>query len=396
MKTTYLLSAVLAGAVCLPVSLAAAAKDEGKNRQPRETASNFDRSSETLAKMQEQLFRSRLSEKILGTEVKNTKGETLGKIEDMILDLQRGDVAYVIVSTGGFLGIGDKLVAVPARKFELARNPERLILNVDKKTFEGSPNFDRTAWPKLDDDAWHKIVNRYHAEVPEKSKETFPERYREISQEERLGFMKVSDIRGKPVLSMTGDKLGELWDLMVDLQGGRIVFAIIDEENRDETANVPPETFTAGPNDEALYLRSTKDTLTAAPKWDRTKSPDPTALYVVEVYEFYGQPGYWMRQPDNTRRNVRDAGGETLTPFDQGTSESDRKITQQIRKWIVVEPGKDRFSTAAHNIKIITRDGKVTLRGVVKNAAEKKAIEEYAKSVPGVLSVDDQLEVKAE
>src|SRR5262249_28439818 len=95
---------------------------------------------------------------------------------------------------------------------------------------------------------------------------------------------------------------------------------------------------------------------------------------------------------DNTERNVRDRGDQTLTPMDQGGSESDRTITQEIRKAVVA---KDDFSTNAKNVKIITVGGVVTLRGPVKSAAEKTTIASIAQKTNGVKRVDDQIEVEA-
>ena len=94
--------------------------------------------------------------------------------------------------------------------------------------------------------------------------------------------------------------------------------------------------------------------------------------------------------PDNTGRNVRDRGGETKTPGDQSESEADRAITQNIRKALTED---DSLSTNAKNVKIITADGVVTLRGPVNSQKEKAEIEAKAKQVAGVKNVDNQLEV---
>jgi osmotically-inducible protein OsmY len=94
---------------------------------------------------------------------------------------------------------------------------------------------------------------------------------------------------------------------------------------------------------------------------------------------------------DNTDRNERDRDGDTLTPMDQGKSEGDRTITQTIRKAVV---DNDKLSTNAHNVKIITVDGAVTLRGPVKTAEEKATVEALAQKAPGVKAVDNQLEVE--
>ena len=96
-------------------------------------------------------------------------------------------------------------------------------------------------------------------------------------------------------------------------------------------------------------------------------------------------------KPDNTAKNERDRSSETKTSGDQSNSSADLKITQSIRRALV----KDReLSTTAKNIKVITTNGQVTLRGAVKNAQEKAKIDQLAKSAAGGAQIDDQLEVK--
>src|SRR5262245_4200514 len=94
---------------------------------------------------------------------------------------------------------------------------------------------------------------------------------------------------------------------------------------------------------------------------------------------------------DNTARNARDANGNTLTPLDQGESEADRTITQQIRKQVV---NHDQLSTNAKNVKIITQNGVVTLRGPVKTEEERATIASVALKTGGVKRVDNQLELE--
>jgi osmotically-inducible protein OsmY len=94
--------------------------------------------------------------------------------------------------------------------------------------------------------------------------------------------------------------------------------------------------------------------------------------------------------PDNTGRNVRDRGGATLTPGDQSETEADRTLTQRIRQAVVAD---DALSTTAKNVKIITVNGVVTLRGPVKTMAEKRTIEATAQQIAGADKVDSQLEL---
>jgi hyperosmotically inducible periplasmic protein len=98
------------------------------------------------------------------------------------------------------------------------------------------------------------------------------------------------------------------------------------------------------------------------------------------------------RDADNTGRNTQDRTNATLTPLDQGSSESDLRITQEIRQKVVAQT--NNLSVLAQNVKIVTTQGKVTLRGPVNSIAEKDNIDALAKSVAGVASVDNQIEVK--
>jgi hyperosmotically inducible periplasmic protein len=94
---------------------------------------------------------------------------------------------------------------------------------------------------------------------------------------------------------------------------------------------------------------------------------------------------------DNTGRNVQDRDDQTLTPGDQGGSAADREVTANVRKAIVAD---DALSMNAHNVKVITLNGVVTLRGPVKNAAEKSSVAAKAQKVAGVKRVDNQLEIE--
>jgi len=95
---------------------------------------------------------------------------------------------------------------------------------------------------------------------------------------------------------------------------------------------------------------------------------------------------------ENTERNVRDQDNATLTPEDQKETEGDIKITAAIRQAVVKN---ESLSVNAQNIKIITRNGVVTLRGPVESEAENMKLQDIARQTPGVMQVNNQLEIKA-
>jgi osmotically-inducible protein OsmY len=110
------------------------------------------------------------------------------------------------------------------------------------------------------------------------------------------------------------------------------------------------------------------------------------------AFALFAAPLAWAENypADNTGKNVRDRSGDTLTTGDQSEDKADLNITQEVRKAIVAD---DSLSTNAHNVKIITAGGVVTLRGPVNNDAEKAKVGATAQKIAGVKHVDNQLEV---
>jgi sporulation protein YlmC with PRC-barrel domain len=101
--------------------------------------------------------------KVLGEEVVNRQNESLGKIQDMVLDAEDGRVSYAVLSFGGFLGMGNKLFAIPWQAFEHHAGKDKLILNVDKEKLQNAPGFEKEGrWPDFADRAWGESIHSYY------------------------------------------------------------------------------------------------------------------------------------------------------------------------------------------------------------------------------------------
>jgi hyperosmotically inducible periplasmic protein len=94
--------------------------------------------------------------------------------------------------------------------------------------------------------------------------------------------------------------------------------------------------------------------------------------------------------PDNSAQNQRDRDHQTLTPMDQSNKPEDLTITSKIRQAVMKD---DQLSTEAKNIKIITIDGAVTLRGPVKTEGERADIVARAAQIAGDANVHSELEI---
>ena len=103
---------------------------------------------------------------LIGDKVVNRQGEDLGKIEDFMLDPEQGRVGYAVLSFGGFLGMGDKLFAVPMQALKLSREDKRFILDVDKEKLKNAPGFDKDNWPDISDRSFGSSVYSYYNTRP--------------------------------------------------------------------------------------------------------------------------------------------------------------------------------------------------------------------------------------
>lgn len=101
-----------------------------------------------------------------GTGIINSKGEDLGNIKDIMIDLQSGNIAYVVVSFGGFLGMGNKLFAMPWEAFVVDEKREKVIVNIDKSVLENAPGFDKDNWPKTTDRIFIGQVHSHYGYKP--------------------------------------------------------------------------------------------------------------------------------------------------------------------------------------------------------------------------------------
>lgn len=106
---------------------------------------------------------------VIGDPVVNLKGENLGKIEDLVIDPLSARVDYAVLSFGGFLGMGDKLFAVPIEALKMSREEKRFILDVEKERLKNAPGFEKDNWPDASDRAFGTKVYSYYGYTPPSS-----------------------------------------------------------------------------------------------------------------------------------------------------------------------------------------------------------------------------------
>lgn len=100
---------------------------------------------------------------VIGVKVENMQGDDLGKIEALMLDKLSGKVNYVVLSYGGFLGMGNKLFAMPWNIFSYNKDKECFQIPLNVEQLKNSPGFDKDQWPNMSDKVWSESINRYYS-----------------------------------------------------------------------------------------------------------------------------------------------------------------------------------------------------------------------------------------
>lgn len=116
----------------------------------------------------EKKFRRVLAASTLeGDPVRNSVGDDLGTVDEIMIDLPSGRVAYAVLSFGGVLGMGSKLFAVPWNALRVDEDEQCLVLDIDKQTLETAPGFDKNNWPDMADSTWASGVYRHYGTTPD-------------------------------------------------------------------------------------------------------------------------------------------------------------------------------------------------------------------------------------
>lgn len=103
---------------------------------------------------------------LMDVKVHNNANEDLGLVEELMIDLETGAVRYAIIGLGGFLGLGEKMIAVPWSALTWSPNEEMFIADFDRAKLESAPSFDRNHWPDMTDLSWGTSIHDYYGVAP--------------------------------------------------------------------------------------------------------------------------------------------------------------------------------------------------------------------------------------
>lgn len=336
---------------------------------------------------------------VVGLKILNNEGQTVGSVEDIAIDLQSGRIVQFIVSTGGFLSMGERHSAVPPSRVQFREAGKPLHFDITREKLKSAPAFEMSDWKDFYQSDRVQESYRFFGEEAAFNRSAANDKLPAVvTSANGLGHVqRATKLMGLTVENLQQEDIGTVDNLILDLSKGRVVAVIVSTGGflgmGDTLSVIPPTALRFSSEHDRLRLDTTKESLRDAPRFKSGEWPDFAARdYTAGVYRAYQQDSYLDRDADNAARNTRDRAGRTLTAVDQGNSASDVALTRDIRRGVVALDG---LSVNGKNVKIVTVNGQVTLRGPVGTAEEKVQIADIATRVAGAANVNNQLEVVA-
>lgn len=371
MKMNQKLIMVLAVSTCLTLPVTA---QQTKNSNDSKAPGNRDSAEKVDYKGLEK------ASKIIGTEVTDLQDKKLGKVKDLAVDMQAGRIAEVIIGTGGFIGMDEKMIGVPPECLTFANSAKELRL-ADAEPFKTSPFFKLSHWNEATSSASvAEVYRHYH-----------------MPNDANFGYLERADkIMGISTRNLEEKSLGKVENLVVDLSGGRVVEVILASGGflgiKDELSAVPPQAFHLNPAQDMLTLDVTRESLKNAPHFKPRDWRDSVndSMSLAVVYKAYNVAPYFT--PGSTDTIVQNAAPRgAMLPANSADTQNDAVITARIQQLILAANG---LSPDARRVEVTSKDGRVTLRGLAASEKEKKQLGELAATVVAAGRVDNQIEVK--
>jgi len=324
MKRFKIVSCV--GAVCALAVLASAAEDKTSVQQDR---------TERISKGLDAAMHK--ANEMIGASVQNKSGEKLGTVRDLAFEMPSGKLGYLIVASGGILGLGSEYHAVPPKTFSHENStPRVLAVDIAKDRWDASPKFKKDQLTSLN--THRDEIDKYFTDAVQKD---------EVKAEAKLGDAKAevkvktpdisattkgdsdatlqlaSELIGKQVVTKQYEDVGKISDLLVNMKDSKVAFAIISTgtllKPADTRYAVSPENLSPGTEKNKITLNTDRAALDSAPMFDpaRVQTEGKTS----------GSAGIFKYQDRETAARAEVKTDDNKKPSDVISASADSKAT---------------------------------------------------------------------
>lgn len=250
----------------LGLSLAATTLQANVGERDRERTGDRVRAEAARDAERDLIDRDMRVSRLLGKNVVNRDGDDIGEIQDLVIDTRDGKIAYAVVSAGGFLGIGDRLVEVPVAKVRGGMRDDKIVMDMTKAELESFRSFDRGKWPD-----WNR------AELREPTQPTGADA--RITKSDRKRYLRASQVLDARLRDRDGSGVGNVEDIVVNLGSGKVRYGVAEFDpswfEAGKLVVVPVSQVRAEDGDsDDLVITMERGALRKAPAFDRNTWPD--------------------------------------------------------------------------------------------------------------------------
>lgn len=253
-------------------------------------------------------FRMQKASDLIGKTVQNPSGERLGEVQDLAIDGDHERVAYIVLSFGGFLGMGENWFAIPPAAMTLSNDNKHFVLAVEKDRLRGAPGFAKDHWPTMEDVKWGTEVHGFYGQRPY----WLDENDGSTPTEQRI--QKASEIIGRSVHNDRGENLGEIKDLVIDPDQYRVAYVVLTFGGflgfGDKLFAVPAGVLQMPGSGGYAVMTVDRDVLANATGFDKTNWPDlADPAFAASTYKYYGARPYWVKDTPAEESDTAGAKG---------------------------------------------------------------------------------------
>jgi len=230
-----------------------------------------------------------------GNEILGSDNQKLGKLEDVVVDLESGHILYAIVGSGGVLGAGEKKFAVAPGAFT-DTSGKNIHFNGDKAKLNGAPEFTKEMDKNTESGktAFVNTVHKYFGQT------AWWQGANDASAGQFNNVHKVSDLMSKNIKNVNDEDMGKVDNVMLNLPTGRVAFLVLSPASSlalggNNLYALPPNAFSLNKDGKSLTSDISKEKLAGAPHFDKnnwTQTSDPT--WASQVYQYYGKEAYFQ------------------------------------------------------------------------------------------------------
>jgi sporulation protein YlmC with PRC-barrel domain len=318
-------------------------------------------------------------------EITTMKGEPLGRITDLALDLPHGRIVEVLVVSGQFLRWGGKTVAVPPDALYSGKDNTTFLLDMTAATFKGAPVFETSKWAESTQIEPITATFQYFGQTPHFLETGEAPGRKALSGrplEKLTSLQSMNALKGMKVYNLQNELVGELQSFVFDIPHGHIsnvdIWNLAGRHDAGQSNN---------------DLRKFQENVIVVPATLLSLNAKGDGLLLdVSKLEQAGEPNVAYEFGPNhqiiSSQEEPATGPHTRAPLAQGTSFRDIRITAQISDLI-----KQSNLDAGAKVEVGTSEGRVTLRGPVDTQLAKDKIAALAVSVVSLDNVDNQIVV---